>query len=194
MNYLAHLYLSGDDDALRLGNFMGDSIKGNAYTNYPEKIQQGVLLHRAIDSYTDAHPIYKAHVRWLFPTHRHYSRVIVDVLYDHVLAVHWQRYHEDSLANYTQTFYAYATRHSALMPKTLHGRFDAMKKNNWLLGYADLKQLEVLLEQMSMRTRFPSQLHKSVAQLQANYTSFESDFFTFFSDIKTYTQKKLANL
>ena len=74
------------------------------------------------------------------------------------------------------------------MPKSLHGRFDAMKKYNWLLGYADLKQLEVLLEQMSIRTRFPSQLHKSVAQLQANYI-IESDFLLFFSDIKTYTQK-----
>ena len=59
MNFLAHIYLSGDNDLLKIGNFMADSIRGNSYENYPDEIKKGILLHRSIDSFTDMHPVYR---------------------------------------------------------------------------------------------------------------------------------------
>ena len=194
MNYLAHVYLSGTDKEVRLGNYMGDAIKGRDYKNYSESIQKGVLLHRAIDSFTDTHAIYKKHVRWLFPTHRHYSRVIVDVLYDHQLAAHWKHFHQEDLEVYTQKFYVETLSQRTLMPETMQKRFDAMKKYNWLVGYADLNTLETILFQMSQRTNFPSAMHKSVQQMQEEYESFKNDFFDFFSDLKQFSQEKLYTL
>ena len=83
MNYLAHVYLSGDDKHLAIGNFIADKVKGKQFLQYPQTIQNGILLHRKIDSFTDSHPLFKKNVTLLFPIHRHYSRVIVDLFFDH---------------------------------------------------------------------------------------------------------------
>ena len=87
MNYLAHVYLSGPDKALSIGNFIADHIKGKAYLDYPKTIQKGIILHRKIDHFTDQHPLFRKNVTLLFPQFRHYSRVIVDMFFDHFF---WQ--------------------------------------------------------------------------------------------------------
>ena len=57
MNYLVHIFLSGDDRRVQIGNFVGDAVKGRAYENYPLGFREGILLHREIDDYTDHHPV-----------------------------------------------------------------------------------------------------------------------------------------
>ena len=57
MNFLAHIYLSGNNDLLKIGNFMAYGIRGNDYLDYPEGIQKGIILHREIDTFKDSHPI-----------------------------------------------------------------------------------------------------------------------------------------
>ena len=105
MNYLAHLFLSGNHEMHALGNFIADDVKGKDWQQYPEEIQNGILLHRAIDTFTDSHPIFRKHVTLLFPDYRHYSRVIVDMYFDHFLAVYWNRFHPLPLADFAQQFY-----------------------------------------------------------------------------------------
>ena len=97
MNYLAHIYLSGENDMLKIGNFIADSVKGKKYLDYPVSIQQGITLHRNIDEFTDSHPIVHQSVHRLFDKYSHYSTVIVDILYDHFLAANWQDFHETKL-------------------------------------------------------------------------------------------------
>ena len=89
MNFLAHIYLSGNNDLLKIGNFMADSIRGNSYENYPEEIKKGILLHRSIDSFTDMHPVYRKSKHRLHEKYGHYSGVIMDIFYDHFLAKNW---------------------------------------------------------------------------------------------------------
>ena len=86
MNYLAHIYLSNEEEEITLGNFIADGVKGKKYVQFPLGIQQGILLHRAIDSFTDAHPIVRKSTKRLHKKYGHYSGVIVDILYDHFLA------------------------------------------------------------------------------------------------------------
>jgi acyl carrier protein phosphodiesterase len=92
MNFLAHIYLSGDNDLLKIGNFMADSIRGHHYEDYPTEIRKGILLHRAIDSFTDMHPIYRQSKHRLHEKYGHYSGVIMDIFYDHFLAKNWNKY------------------------------------------------------------------------------------------------------
>lgn len=92
MNYLAHIYLSGEDDQLKIGNFIADSVKGRKFIGFPHQVKNGIILHRAIDTYTDSHPVVKKSVHRLFPVYSHYSAVIVDILYDHFLAANWHEY------------------------------------------------------------------------------------------------------
>src|SRR5690606_39712177 len=85
MNFLAHIYLSFEDDGITIGNFIADSIRGNRYKHLPERIQQGIMLHRAIDTYTDKHPTVRQSTKRLHQNYSHYSGVIVDIFYDHFL-------------------------------------------------------------------------------------------------------------
>src|SRR4051812_44429809 len=106
MNFLAHLYLSGDNDYVKLGNFIGDFVKGrNLNEQFPSGIARGIRLHRAIDEFTDSHPIVKKSKDRLRPAYRHYAPVIVDVFYDHFLARNWTRYSDTALADYAEQTY-----------------------------------------------------------------------------------------
>ena len=82
MNFLAHIYLSGDNDLIKIGNFMADGIRGRQYEKYPLEIQKGIILHRAIDTFTDAHPIFRQSTKRLHQNYHHYAGVIVDVFYE----------------------------------------------------------------------------------------------------------------
>src|SRR5690606_29576564 len=104
MNFLAHIYLSGNDDLIRIGNFMADGIKGKDYEEYPEKLKTGILLHRFIDTYTDAHPIVRESTKRLHSKYHHYSGVAVDMFYDHFLAKNWSRYSDEPLDEFVQQF------------------------------------------------------------------------------------------
>ena len=76
MNFLAHIFLSGKDENLTIGNFIADSVKGKKYLKYPAGIQKGIILHRAIDSYTDTHPVVRKSTSRLFKTYSHYLSLI----------------------------------------------------------------------------------------------------------------------
>ena len=79
MNFLAHIYLSGDNDLIKIGNFMADGIRGKHFESYPLEIQKGIILHRSIDTFTDAHPIFRQSTKKLHEKYHHYAGVIVDV-------------------------------------------------------------------------------------------------------------------
>ena len=85
MNYLAHLLLSGNNEKIMVGNFVADWVKGRTFDQYPEDIQRGIVMHRAIDSFTDSHPLHKHSRSFFVPSYGHFSGIVVDVLYDHFL-------------------------------------------------------------------------------------------------------------
>ena len=105
MNFLGHIYLSGHDTELAVGNLVADQIKGNKISELPDKIKSGIVLHRLIDEFTDNHNSYKKCVRELFPNYRHYSRVIIDMYFDHFLAANWDNFHRTPLKIYSNSFY-----------------------------------------------------------------------------------------
>ncbi|MGB3774600.1 MAG: DUF479 domain-containing protein, partial [Leeuwenhoekiella sp.] len=92
MNFLAHIYLSQYDEQVTIGNFIADGIKGSKYKQFPIPIQKGILLHRSIDAYTDAHHLVRKSTKRLHPHYHHYSGIIVDIFYDHFLAKNWSSY------------------------------------------------------------------------------------------------------
>jgi acyl carrier protein phosphodiesterase len=110
MNFLAHIYLSGDDPEVQLGNFMADAVKGNQYTQYELGIQRGIKLHRFIDSYTDTHPVFRRSKSRLHGKQfGHYTGVIMDMFYDHFLAANWREFHHQPLEVFTDNFYSLIT-------------------------------------------------------------------------------------
>ncbi|OAB78858.1 acyl carrier protein phosphodiesterase [Cochleicola gelatinilyticus] len=194
MNYLAHIYLSNEDESITIGNFIADGIKGKKYLKYPPKIQQGILLHRAIDSYTDAHPIVRQSTARLHENYGHYSGVIVDILYDHFLAKNWNLYHEQPLAIYVDTFYKMLHSNFEILPTRIQRIMPHMIADNWLHSYATIPGISRILAQMNIRTKGISKMNLAVAELEEFYTDFEKEFTDFFAELITYSKNKLKEL
>jgi acyl carrier protein phosphodiesterase len=193
MNYLAHVYLSGSNKELAIGNFIADHVKGKAYLEYPEIIQNGILLHRKIDHFTDQHPIFKKNVTLLFPKFRQYSRVIVDMFFDHFLAVQWELYHHEPLEDFSIKFYTMMEQYSGNIPDKTKKILPVISKYNWFLAYRSLEGLESILFQMSQRTRFASNMYLAIPDLQENYSEVAMDFTVFFDELKDFVQLEKEN-
>ncbi|WP_424493716.1 ACP phosphodiesterase [Salinimicrobium sp. GXAS 041] len=194
MNFLAHIYLSGQDEELIIGNFIADSIKGKKYLEYPEGIQKGIILHRAIDYYTDTHPIVKKSTSRLFSKYSHYSSVIVDILYDHFLAHNWQEYSKVPLDVFVERFYALLKANIDVLPKNVQQFLPFMIRDNWLLSYASIEGIGRILQQMNERTNKISKMNFAVNELQMHYGDFEKEFRLFFEDLQIFATAKIKEL
>lgn len=194
MNFLAHIYLSGKNKDIILGNFMGDHIKGKAYKNFSPSIQKGILLHRAIDSYTDTHSIVKRSKKRLCKRYGHFSGVIIDIFYDHFLAKNWNLYSEIPLLDFTLKFYTLIKMHFDKLPEKTQSLAHYMMRDNWLYSYRNIEDIATVLENMNKRTGNISNMHLAIDELKNNYTDLEKDFFEFFENLRTFCEEKLQEL
>lgn len=194
MNFLAHIYLSGTNEELIIGNFIADSIKGRKYLDYPKEIQKGILLHRAIDYYTDTHPIVRQSTARLFENYGHYSGVIVDILYDHFLAANWEKYSDVPLDEFVTSFYNLLQDNFPVLPKNIQQFLPYMIKDNWLQSYASIKGIGRILSQMNERTKKRSRMNLAIVELEDHYDEFEEEFTAFFEELQDYVAEKVSTL
>ena len=194
MNFLAHIYLSNNDKDITIGNFIADNLKGKQYLEFPERIQQGVLLHRKIDSFTDTHPIVKLSKVRLYNNYSHYAGVIVDILYDHFLAKNWTYYSTIPLEVFANNFYNLLNDNFEILPLSIQNMIPFMIRDNWLVSYASIDGISKVLEGMNKRTKNKSKMNLAVNDLQEFYTDFESEFTSFFKELITYTNQTLNDL
>ena len=194
MNFLAHIYLSGDNQLIQIGNFMADGIRGKDYESYPIDIQKGIILHRAIDTFTDAHPIFRQSTKKLHERYHHYSGVIVDIFYDHFLAKNWHQYSNIPLEKYTASFYkALQDNYNSLSDKAKR-ILPLMMREDWLTIYATIEGISHILKQMDRRSGNKSEMQYSVAELMEFYEAFEAEFKQFFEEMREHASQKLLEL
>ena len=194
MNYLAHIYLSKNDDLISIGNFMADHIKGNKYKSFSIGLQKGILLHRQIDSFTDAHEIVRKSKRRLDDDYGLYRGIIIDIFYDHMLAKNWHLYSEKPLGVYTQAFYGQLNRHYEVLPEKIKYMTKYLIKEDWLLSYAQLGGIQKVLEGMNRRTGGLSNMNLAIKDLEENYKEFENDFTLFFDELQEFSHQKLLDI
>lgn len=188
MNFLAHLFLSGELSELMVGNFIADSVKGTSATNYSEGIQQGIKLHRAIDEFTDHHADMLKSKERLRPRYKKYAPVISDIFYDHFLAVNWQDYSGISLKDYTQRVYEYLGKHYAVFPDRSKQFYNYMTKYDILFAYTKLEGIERVMQGMSRRASFISGMETAAEELQKNYVHYKIEFQSFFPDLQQHVR------
>lgn len=194
MNYLAHIYLSGNDEELKIGNFIADSVKGKKYLSYPEQIKKGILLHREIDSFTDAHFLVRQGTARLMPKYGLYSGVILDILYDHLLAKNWKEYHPQNLADYVAEFYILLETNYKVLPKRVKSFLPIMCQQNWLLSYASLSGIESILFQMNHRVKNDVKLHLALNEFQEFHIKYELEFRLFFKELKAHVSQCILEI
>ena len=194
MNFLAHIYLSGENDFLKIGNFMADSIRGNRYLEYPDELRKGILLHRYIDTFTDAHPIYRKSKHRFHEKYGHYAGVIMDIVYDHFLAKNWNSYFNENLEVYAENFYILMRRNFDILTPKTQNLLPYMMDQNWLVQYASLEGLEIILFQMDYRTKHRVNMQEAIVEVQLHYNELETEFTLFFEELQQYCKEKLIEL
>jgi len=194
LNFLAHLYLSENNTHILLGNFIADHITGNNFTHFNPEIQKGILLHREIDTFTDAHKIVRKSKRRLHPRYRHYKGVIIDIFYDHYLAKNWISYSDVPLETFVQSVYDLLQNNFDILPKKTQHLLPFMIEHNWLYNYQYIAGIEKVLNGMNNRTQQKSQMHLAVEDLQNLHKEFEEDFIFFFEDLRLFSKQKLKEL
>ncbi|WP_462251986.1 acyl carrier protein phosphodiesterase [Ekhidna sp.] len=186
MNFLAHLYLSGEDEMVLVGNFIGDFVKGSQMDQYSERIQKGIRLHRSIDHFTDNHSIVLESKIRLREKFRHYAPVIVDVFYDHFLAKDWSKFSETPLKDYTENFYNLMKGYFNIIPQGVIHILGFMSRDNWLYQYQFIEGIDRALTGMSRRTKFENKMDEASLSLREYYEDFEKEFNQFFPELESH--------
>lgn len=194
MNFLAHIYLSFGDKDITLGNFIADSIRGNKFQHLPPRVQKGIKLHRYIDTFTDTHPIPKLSSKRLHANYSHYSRVIVDIFYDHFLAKNWSLYSEVPLNVFVDEFYDLLEENYEILPDGVKRMMPYMIADNWIYNYSKMDGIARVLNGMNRRTKNKSKMNFAIIDLEEHYCAFEKEFTSFFEELIIFSKQKFGSL
>lgn len=166
-------------------------MKGKQYRVYSEGVQRGILLHREIDRYTDGHPVFLRSKHRLVPRHGHYAGVVVDMFYDHLLAVSWTDYSRKPLSEFVNHIYATLEENVALLPAPAQQVFEYMRAHDWLTNYAYPEGIAQALSGMQRRARFPNRMGEAGVDLQKDQASYAQEFARFFPQIQQHVHPLL---
>lgn len=189
MNWLAHLFLSEPTAAFRIGNLLPDLVPAASLRELPAEFLRGVECHRRIDAFTDSHPVVRRSIARLAPPHRRFGGVLMDLFYDHFLAVDWENHSEVTLEQFTRSVYAdfEANRHE--LPPAATETLQGMRNADWLCSYRETANVRLSLDRIGSRLRKPQALGGSVAELERNYAALHADFTEFFPELRAHVQK-----
>lgn len=193
MNYLSHLYLSGPSDGVKLGNFIGDYVKGNRFSLYPPEIRKGILLHRQIDSFMDEHPLSHASAELFRARYTRFSRVIIDVVYDHYLAKNWDKYSDQSLHDFVNEVHKLFITNYFILPPQVRQFLPFLIRSRRMENYQHLSGIEKTLKIMANHTVLPDHSAWAVEQIVKNDRQLQEQFTGFFEDIREMCRLFLEN-
>lgn len=185
MNYLAHLHLGGDQPEQLLGSLYGDFVKGRLEGRFPPEIEAAIRLHRRIDAFTDSHPLTER-ARGRFPVERRrMAGILLDLFFDHCLAMHWHDYAAEPLSQFTARVYAVLAEQAELPVRLAHIA-PRMVQQDWLGSYRDFAVLEQVLWGMSRRLSRPQLLDGAMAELESLYQPLQEDFRAFYPELRRF--------
>ena len=188
MNYLGHIYLSGENELLMVGNFIGDYVKGKNFNHYPDEIKKGILLHRAIDQFTDQNRNWRKVRDMIKPAYGRYSGVVADLFIDHFLAANWMLYSEIPLFIYTKWVNAHLLKNYRYLPARVQGFLAYLIQHKRLLSYSELKGIDESLYIMSLRTSLPDHRAQVIKLLDKHYPEFKSPSIAFLNEVSEFVK------
>ena len=186
MNWLAHLVLSDRSAAFRVGNVLADILPVPELRRLPDAFQPGIERHRAIDAYTDRHPIFRRSVVRLDPRSRRFGPVVMDIFYDHLLTANWSVHVDVSLPDFVAGFHADVETCRPDIPDDAYALLRRMRAGEWLTSYGDFAGVRLTLNRMSRRLRRPVDLGAATDELERHYAELAHDFAEFFPGIRAH--------
>ena len=184
VNHLAHLFLSRHSEKMMVGNFIADAVKGKKYLDYEEEISRGILMHRDIDSFTDSNEIVRHSKSFFHERYGLFAGILIDLFYDHFLAINWKSYSDEPLGSFTDQAYHIFEKYLSIMPERNQIMFPYMKKENWLLNYSHLEGIQRSLNGMSRRIKKHPGIENATIELRLHYEEVGSDFRNYFPQLQ----------
>jgi acyl carrier protein phosphodiesterase len=188
VNHLAHFHLSDGDNGLIIGALLGDHVKGLLKGAYPASWEQGIRLHRSIDAFTDRHREIRQAQQLFEPEYRRYSGIMLDVLFDHFLNLHWETFHHRPLTEFTQ--HVYQVINSNRLPESASREASNFERYDVLLSYQHWQTIEVVLERIGQRLKRKNPLAQSAEQLQQHYPALEQLFLDFYPQLEQHSRQQ----
>ncbi|OQY04994.1 MAG: hypothetical protein B6I20_02030 [Bacteroidetes bacterium 4572_117] len=193
MNFLAHLHLSGNNNNIKIGNFIGDAVKGKSYENYAPDIQKGILLHRKIDYFTDKHEITKDLCKLFAEKYRKYSGIVVDIMYDYFLANDWEKYSNQQLEHYILDTHRLLMGNFGMLPFKVKKFLPFLISRNRLLSYRSIEGIESVLNAMARYTSLPQHTNFAIDILQSKNQFLKENFHVFYAEIIGFAENELES-
>lgn len=187
MNFLAHAYLSFNHPEILVGNMISDFVKGKRKFQYSEDIQQGIFLHRQIDSFTDDHDATKEARKFLKPAVGLYSGAFVDVAYDHFLANDVNEFTDASLHQHAIQTYSILTAYNEVLPVKLQTMLPYMQAQNWLYNYKTVAGTQSSFGGVVRRASYLYSSSEVFDLFQKHYTSLQTCYNAFFPCLKEFS-------
>lgn len=183
MNYLSHLFLSQPTIPSRVGNLLGDFRKGVDIQSLPSEVSLGYDNHRLVDRFTDNHPKVENLRALISPQRRRYAGVMLDMVFDHFLITHWDRFEERTFQECRGIYYKDLRNGQHLMPERMQRVTTKLTENDWFSSYSELEGIGFALDRISERIRFENDFSGSITELKTHKNQIEDVFLTFFPEL-----------
>ena len=195
MNWLAHVFLSENHIEYQLGNLLADPLKGRAWDEATQMFRRGLETHKRIDTFTDKHPLVRQSKRRL--KNRKYLRgVIVDIVYDHLLTVHWQKYASTDFNTFTADFRSDAPLHINRYPEKAKHIINRVVDIQLLSSYSDLEGLgegfKRIDKRLSDRVLAKESAFSYLPLVADELHNIEQDFLEFFPELMEHVKEELT--
>lgn len=191
MNYLAHFHLSDGDDELLLGALLGDFVKGPLSGQRNLRLEQGIMLHRNIDAFTDRHPGLREAHQLFSPEYRRYAGIMTDVAFDHFLNRHWQTFHSQPLPQFSRRIYQLLAQNRHLTGAARR-QAEVLIRHQVFEQYRHWRTVAVALEKIGLRIRRDNPLASAADEMQHHYASLEDYFLDFYPQLQQHVKQLRA--
>lgn len=188
MNWLAHAYLSKRNIEFRVGNILPDLVSITELKKFSPPFQEGIICHKAIDIFTDSHPIVKNSISRMPANYKRYGGIITDVFYDHFLAKNWELYSSIGLSEFSKNLHRELGNIEKGVPDEILYKFKRIFEHNIFETYKDISGIEIALQRIDLRLRRPAELGSAIAILEQHYDLYESEFSRFFAELQAHVR------
>lgn len=189
MNFLAHLVLAEDNAEARFGNLLGDFCHGVDVSALPPVVHAGLLRHRAIDRFTDAASEVRTAKALFSAQRRRFAPVMVDVLFDHFLLRHWQRFEQRAYSPLCQQIYQDLWQQRAKMPPAMAATVTSIVQHDWFASYRSIEDIGLALDRIASRIRFANQFSGSIDEIRFHYSELDQLFLQFYPQLQAFVRQ-----
>jgi acyl carrier protein phosphodiesterase len=194
MNFLAHSYLSFGEPNILVGNMISDFVKGRKKFGYSNEIQNGIQLHRDIDTFTDTHDTTREAKLFLKPAVGLYAGAFLDVAYDHFLANDPLQFTETTLSEHSSATYNILRDHNNILPDKFQQMLPFMISQNWLFHYKDIAGIRNSFAGVARRAAYIDSSVQVFDLFIEHYTSLRKCYNEFFPHLKWYSLNRFEHL